>query len=289
MPGLFEGFITRHRRGVTLAALVAVSLFCLTVSNRDLVIRSKEAGLSGVSFFQKGFTGFFRWFGDTADSIRKLRQARAELADSRDRLQQMDRITRENLELRRQNTNLLEQLDLSQSLPSRRIAAEVIARDTDNLFSTLTINKGSRQGIARGMPVVAFQGDMEGLVGRVILVGSGSSQVLPLYDPQCFVSARLDRARYEGLVSGQGRDSENVLMRYVKKIAKEALENGDIAVTAGLGGVYPKGINIGRVRDIRMETYATSLELEVEPIIDFDRLEYVFVIENPPPVQDSGR
>ncbi len=118
MPGLFEGFITRHRRGVTLAILVTVSVVCLTVSNREIVIRSKEAGLSVVSVFQKGASGFFRWFGDTADSIRKLAQARAELADARTRLQQMDRINRENLELRRQNSILTEQLQLSQSLPA---------------------------------------------------------------------------------------------------------------------------------------------------------------------------
>jgi len=278
MPGLFEGFFRKHRRGAAFAALLLVSFVFLLFSNRAVVIRPKEMGLSVVGFFQKGASGVFRWFGDTAGSIRQLSAARQELSSARERLQEMDRVTRENVELRRQNTSLKEQLDLSQSLPGERIAAEVTARDTDNLFSTLTINKGSRDGVRKGMPVVAWQGDLEGLVGKVVLVGRGSSQILPLYDPQCLVSARLDRSRHEGLVGGEGKDRGTILMRYVKKTAKDSIEYGDLVVTSGLGGLYPKGINIGRIRDIKAQAYETSLELEIEPIIDFDRLEYLFVV-----------
>ncbi|HUI68871.1 MAG TPA: rod shape-determining protein MreC [Spirochaetia bacterium] len=278
MPGLFEGFITRHRKGVTLAVLIVVSFACLLVSNRAVVIKPKDVGLSFVGFFQKGFTGFFRWFGDTAGSIRQLNEAREELDAAQARLQEMDRVTREIVELRRQNATLREQLDFAQSLLPDRIAAEVIARDTDNLFSTITINKGSRQGIHPGMPVVAYQGDMEGLVGKVLSVGPGASQVLPLYDPQCLVSARLDSTRDEGLVKGEGKDHGTVLLQYVKKTAKDAIQYGDLVVTSGLGGVYPKGINLGRVREIKALAYETSLEIEVEPIVNFDRLEYVFLV-----------
>jgi rod shape-determining protein MreC len=289
MPGLFEGFITRHRKGVTLAVLILVSFTFLLISNRAVVIKPKEIGLSFVGFFQKGFTGFFRWFGDTAGSIRQLNAAREELDAARARLQDMDRVTREIVELRRQNAMLRQQLDFAQTLAPDRIAAEVIARDSDNLFSTITINKGSRQGVRPGMPVVAYQGDMEGLVGKVLSVGPGASEVLPLYDPQCLVSVRLDTTRDEGLVRGEGRDRGTVLLQYVKKTAKDAIQYGDLVVTSGLGGLYPKGINLGRVREIKALAYETSLEIEVEPIINFDRLEYVFLIdaENAPVVDLS--
>ena len=278
MPGLFEGFVGRHRRGVTLAILVVISLLCLVVSNRSIVIKPKGIGLSVVGFFQKGVTGFFRWFGDTAGSIRQLRLAREQLEGARSRLEEADRAAREAVELRRENAFLREQLGLAQALPLPRIAAGVIAKDHDNLFSTVTLNKGSRHGIRVDMPVVAFQDSLEGLVGRVVAVGPGSSQVLPLYDPSCQVSARLDRSRFEGLVIGQGAERSTLLMRYVKKIAADRIEYGDLVVTAGLGGLYPAGVNVGRVRDIRAETYETSLSLEIEPVIDFDRLEYVFVL-----------
>jgi rod shape-determining protein MreC len=281
MPGLFEGFVARHRRGVILAILIVVSLLCMLVSNRAVVVKPKEIGLSVAGFFQKGVTGFFRWFGDTAGSIRQLRLVREELESARERLADSDRTAREAVELRRENAYLREQLGLAQALPLPRIAAGVIARGHDNLFSTLTLDKGSRQGIRVDMPVVAFQDDLEGLVGRVVTVGPGTSQVLPLYDPQCQVSARLDESRFEGLANGQGVERLMLLMRYVKKIAADRIEYGDLVVTAGLGGLYPlypAGINVGRVRDIRAETYETSLTLEIEPVIDFDRLEHVFVL-----------
>jgi rod shape-determining protein MreC len=248
------------------------------VANHSVVIKPKEIGLSVTGFFQKGFTGFFNWFGDTVGSIRRLQAAREELTNARARLQDMDRITREILELRRQNEALKDQLDFGRTLPPERIAAEVIARDTDNLFSTLTINKGSRQGVTKGMPVVAYQGDLEGLVGKVVLVGPGSAEVLPLYDPQCMVSARVDSTRDEGLIQGEGKDRGTVVMSYVKKIAKDKISYGDLVVTSGLGGLYPKGINIGRIRDIKAPTYETSLVLQVEPIVDFDKLEYLFLL-----------
>jgi rod shape-determining protein MreC len=289
MPGLFEGFFARHRRGATLAVLILVSFLCLLVSNRAVVIKPKEIGMSVAGFFQKGLTGFFSWFGDTAGSIRRLQAAREELTAARARLQEMDEATREVLELRRQNAALMAQLDFAATLPADRIAAEVIARDTDNLFSTLTINKGWRHGVKKGMPVVAWQGDLEGLVGKVVLVGPGSSQVLPLYDPQCMVSARVDSTRDEGLVQGEGKDRGTVVMEYVKKIAKDKISYGDLVVTSGLGGMYPKGINIGRIRLITARPYETSLELQVEPIIDFDRLEYLFLIgPEPDIVSDSS-
>jgi rod shape-determining protein MreC len=253
------------------------------VANRSVIIKPKEIGLSVAGFFQKGFSGFFNWFGDTAGSIRQLREARQELDNARTRLQEMDRITREILELRRQNAALTEQLDFGKTLSPERIAAEVIARDTDNLFSTLTINKGSRQGVTKGMPVVAYQGDLEGLVGKVVLVGPGSAEILPLYDPQCMVSARVDSTRDEGLIQGEGKDRGTVVMTYVKKIAKDKISYGDLVVTSGLGGLYPKGINVGRIRDIKAPTYETSLVLQVEPIVDFDKLEYLFLLR---PEQD---
>jgi rod shape-determining protein MreC len=287
MPGLFEGFFSKHRKGATLAALVLVSFLCLLVANRAVVIKPKEIGLSVAGFFQKGFTGFFGWFGDTAGSIRQLRATREELAAAQVRLQEMDQVTREILELRRQNAALKDQLDFAQNLPPARIAAEVTARDTDNLFSTLTINKGARQGVVKGMPVVAWQNDMEGLVGKVVLVGPGSSEVLPLYDPECMVSARVDTTRDEGLVAGQGKERGTILMSYVKKTAKDQIDYGDLVVTSGLGGLYPKGINIGRIRDIAAPTYETSLELQVQPIVDFDRLEYLYLI-NPEAHAEQG-
>jgi rod shape-determining protein MreC len=144
------------------------------------------------------------------------------------------------------------------------------------------INKGTVHGIKNNMPVIAFQNGMQALVGKVIQTAHLESLVMPLYDQRCFVSSRLARERYEGIVGGQGSPAFPLLMRSLTKRAREYVNIGDIIVTSGMGGVYPSDIIIGRVSKILFPEYETSLELEIESAIDFSRLEYVFVIEDKP-------
>jgi len=68
-------------------------------------------------------------------------------------------------------------------------------------------------------------------------------------------------------------------MRFVPRRARDEIKTGDIVVTSGMGGIYPAGINIGRVSGVNVLEYETTLEVEITPMIDFSRLEYVFVIE----------
>jgi rod shape-determining protein MreC len=78
-------------------------------------------------------------------------------------------------------------------------------------------------------------------------------------------------------------------MRYVRKTAAPLIEYGDLVVTAGLGGLYPKGINVGRIREVAAPAYESSLELSVEPIIDFSRLETVFLIDAQEHAAEAGQ
>jgi rod shape-determining protein MreC len=80
-------------------------------------------------------------------------------------------------------------------------------------------------------------------------------------------------------VEGQGNQETPLLMRFVPKRAREEINIGDIVVSSGMGGVYPAEINIGRVNNIFSPEYETTLEIEVIPMIDFSRLEYVYLIE----------
>jgi rod shape-determining protein MreC len=91
------------------------------------------------------------------------------------------------------------------------------------------------------------------------------------------VGARLLTSHYEGLVNGSG--DESVTMKYVKRYARSNIRYGDIVVTSGMKSLYPSGIFIGAVKAIHAREYDTSLELELEPVIDFSRLEYVFVLK----------
>jgi rod shape-determining protein MreC len=141
------------------------------------------------------------------------------------------------------------------------------------------LNKGARQGVAREMPVIAFQGGLQGLVGKVVLTGLTTSTVKPITDTSSYVAARLQSSRYDGLVSGGQLGTGRLVMRYVNKLATNEIQYGELVISSGLGGLFPQGIHIGRVREMQAKAYEASLTLEVEPIVDFSRLEYVFVLD----------
>lgn len=274
-----KSFIARHRQGTVFLVLIFLSIILLVISNRNVLIKPKEIGQSFFSVFQISISSVSRWFINTVNSIGELKQAKRELEESRLKILEYERISRDIVKLRQENSELKGLLDFSKELSYRHIPAEVIARQPGNAFAVVTLNKGSRDGVKRYMPVVARTSGYMGLVGKVISVGLGSSMVLPLFNERSFVASRLETSRYDGLVSGRSEDSEYLSMRNVTKIAIRNIEYGDMVVTSGLGQVFPKGIPIGRVRSVRSKAYETSLEVEVEPIVEFSKLEYVIILD----------
>ena len=274
-----KSFIARHRQGTAFLVLIFLSLILLVISNRNVLIKPKEIGQSFFSVFQVSISSVSRWFINTVNSIGELKQAKRELEESRLKILEYERISRDIVKLRQENSELKGLLDFSKELSYRHIPAEVIARQPGNAFAVVTLSKGSRDGVKRYMPVVARTSGYMGLLGKVISVGLGSSMVLPLFNERSFVAGRLETSRYDGLVSGRSEDSEYLNMQNVKKIAIRNIEYGDMVVTSGLGQVFPKGIPIGRVRSVRSKAYETSLEVEVEPIIEFSKLEYVIILD----------
>jgi rod shape-determining protein MreC len=273
MTGL-RALFRKRKPGAVFALLLVVCLVLMLVSNRNVVIKPKQMGQSLFSLVQMGFHGVGSW-----NSIGELKKIREELEQARIKLLEYERVSRSLTELRRENEQLKEQLGFSRALPYKQIPAQLIARDPGNEFSTLVLNKGARQGVRRDMPVIAFQGGLQGLVGKVVLAGLTTSTVKPITDPASHVAARLQSSRYDGLVTGGLVGSGGLVMRYVNKLATNEIQYGELVISSGLGGLFPQGIHIGRVRQMQAKAYEASLTLEVEPIVDFSRLEYVFVLD----------
>jgi rod shape-determining protein MreC len=268
----------RKRRAVAPLLLVA-SLLCLTISTRSLVGVPERIGVTVLGFFQKGFSAVGNFVSDTVASIAELKRLRRDYQELAAKLEHYTNIERGLADLRAENARLKEQLVFSQGIPYERIAARIVAKDPSNLYSTIVIDKGVESGIRKNMPVVAFQDGIEGLVGRVVEVGLGTSIVIPLYDINSFVASRLVTTRHEGLVGGQGSADEALLMRFVKKRAKDEVQFGDLVATTGFDSVYPPDIAVGRVKKVRVLEYQTSIEIDLDPVLDFSRIEYVFAVK----------
>jgi len=272
---------THKGRGLELyvfIVLALISFLTLFFSSRAALEEFRNLGLNMFSGVRGGINEISSAVSRTVLSIQELSSLRLEHTELMERLERYQQLERTSAEIIQENIRLREQLGFSQTLVHRHIPARLIARDPNNLFSAFVINKGTRAGVAVNMPVIAFHGGTQGLVGKVISSGPFESLVIPLYDARGFVASRLAQSRYEGIVQGRGNPRDPLLMRYITSRARGEVSIGDMVVTSGMGGVYPEGINIGRVTRIHYQETDLSMEVEINPVVDFFRLEYVFVI-----------
>ncbi|MCL2185109.1 MAG: rod shape-determining protein MreC [Treponema sp.] len=259
--------------------LFIISFLMLLLSSRAFMYDVKSVGLSLFSGVRNGIHELTSFISRTVLSISELSNLRKEHADLLKQLDRFEELERSNAEIYQENIRLREQLDFARTLRYRRIPAQISGKDPDNLFSAVVINKGSVAGVSNDMAVVAWQNGVQALVGKVIQTGAFESLVMPVYDINSLVSSRFSVSRFEGIVEGQGSSETPLLMRFVPRRAREEIYIGDIVVTSGMGGIYPAEINIGRVSAVNILEYETTLEVEINHIIDFSKLEYVFVIE----------
>ncbi len=250
----------------------------LTFSSGSFVVNFKKVGFSAISSLEKGVHFVVDGVTNTFNSVSELRKLKKDYNELVLKLENYEQMQRSNADIRKENQRLKEQLDFSVSLDEKNIPAQIIARDLDNAYAYITINKGSVNGIRKNMPVVAYQNGTQGLVGKVVSVGTFTSQIMPIYNLNNIVSVRVQNTRDLGLVNGMGSQDNPLEMQYIRKRVAEQLHYGDIIVTSGENDNYMRDIPVGTISKISSEAYSSTLDIELTPIIDFARLETVIVV-----------
>lgn len=171
-------------------------------------------------------------------------------------------------------------LDFARSHPENTyLAAQVIGIDTNPFLQYVIINRGSDDGLRRGMPVVTQQG----LVGRIAAVTAGAARIQLITDTDSKVNVRLEPSRAQALLAGQ--ITGEVALENIPQSAEVTV--GDLVLTSGLGGNYPSNILIGQVTNVTRRDYDIFQTASVQPVVDFSQLEIVLVITNFRPVDIS--
>ena len=261
-----------------LALLVIVSGVFLAFTTGSFVVNFSRIGFSIFSSAEKGIFFVTNSVGRQFAAMRELSELKRNYDELVIKLQNYEQMQRTNAEIRKENEQLKEQLDFVKSLEQKNYPAQIISRDTDKLYASLTIDKGSVNGIGKNMPVIAYQNGNIALVGKVIEVGRFTSSIMPIYSIDCTVSARIQNTRDLGLLSGFGDDTK-LSLKYIKKRVMDTLNYGDVIVTSGENGNYMRNVPIGSISEIRVVEYDSSLEIDVAPLIDFDMLETVIVVD----------
>lgn len=182
----------------------------------------------------------------------------------------MQRELTDQEELRLGNERLRGLLKLKAALSYPLVAGEVVAVDPTDHFRTAVINVGANSGVQKLMPVVQVQG----AVGRVTWTSPNYAKVLLLTDPNSAVDVIVQRSRVRGIVEGAGKDA----LRLKYTLHNDDVIPGDKLVASGAAGVFPKGVMIGTVLTVKKEPKGVFLVVDVEPAVDFGRLEEVLVI-----------
>ncbi|MBI4510584.1 MAG: rod shape-determining protein MreC [Deltaproteobacteria bacterium] len=210
-------------------------------------------------------------------------------------------VEEENSELRRENDRLrrelaertrlasdalrLEQLvGLKARIPADTVGARVVAAGTNPFFRVvrITLDRGERE-IKPGMPVLA----PDGVVGRIQRIHGSYADVLLAVDPQSSIDVVMARTGGRGVLKGLGGESSyGCKIDYLERT--EEVKEGDLVLTSGLGGIFPRDVPLGRIKKVTKAEYGLYQEVEVEPSVDFSRLSHVLVILAPPPPPDPS-
>lgn len=161
-------------------------------------------------------------------------------------------------------------LDLRGDYNYHFISARVIGREQAALSKTILISKGAAHGLKTGMPVIA----PPGLIGRLVDVSWHVSKVLLFIDENSNVGAIVQRTRTQGIISGAG--PRGLILKYISKT--QDVKEGDVIVSSGMDGLFPKGLLIGQVSHVDRQNASLFLKINVAPFVDFSKLEEILIL-----------
>ncbi len=259
------------KRSLILVSAVLFPLLIGAISPQFVQnVRSLTTTVTGPFLeLQNQVTRFFRKETDYLLQRPKLRQEnetlKTEIKKLKSELLDLD-------ETKHEISRLESLLKLKQNFIKRGIAAQVIARDPSHWTQFIVINKGIRDGIRKNTVLI----NADGLIGKVVVSGAYSARAILLTDPEARASAMNQRTRDVGLIEGTG--SLMLKMTYLDR--QSNIQVGDMIMTSGLGGIYPKGIPIGKVELVGNEKNNLSLYASVRPFVPFAKLEEVLCISS---------
>jgi len=273
---LLRYIINRYVLSFFALVVLALVLISYTGPDREGLTPVEKIIKSAVTPIQSGVTSVVDGVTDTVGSVFTIGRIKSENESLKRRISELDA---ENILLKEyeyQNLRLRELLQFKDTVSRQydTVSASVVAKNPSNSYQTVTINRGEADGIKKDMAVVTSFG----LVGHVINVSGSSAEVMLVLDSASAVGALVQVTRTPGVVEGPADDSGYLRMNH---IAKEApVREKQVIVSSGLGGIYPKGLPIGKTVKIGAESNGLEKYALVRPFVDFNTLEEVMVIKS---------
>jgi len=270
----------KHRPGILLAAAVVlhVALISAQVNSASGLPVLQTVTFSAFAEVQRWITGTITGSQEVWTGYFALRGVHEENTALRRELQTLQIRLQEERAMAQRAEDLRQLLELHDRAGLETAAAEIIGGAASPEFRTVTIDKGTTSHIHTDMAVLS----PAGVVGRVILASNRAAKVQLIVDRNAAAGAVIERSRAQGIVFGGGVDQ--LRMDYVPGTAD--VKPGDLIVTSGIDGIFPKGFVIGTVETVEHGS-GTYHDIVVRPAVDFSRLEEVLVVLTPPPAAEA--
>ncbi|MGH9143015.1 MAG: rod shape-determining protein MreC [Vicinamibacterales bacterium] len=271
----------RQRSGVLLltVTLAEILLISAQVNTKSGVPVIEKVTFGIFSEVQRGLSGGFSGIRGVWTGYIGLRHVKVENDALKRDLAIAQVAVQEQRALADRARSLERLLDLREQVALKTLAAEIIGAAATPDFRTLTIDRGTRDGVRTDMSVIA----PAGVVGRLVVPSVRSSKVQLLVDRNAAAGAIVERTRAQGVVVGAGDD--RLRLEYVSEVADVVA--GDVVVTSGIDGIYPKGFIIGSVESVERSAGAYK-RITIKPAVDFTSLEEVLVVLTPTPARAAA-
>ena len=265
-------FLRRNQVPLSSCFCLLLSIYILTAAARGQLKNEPLGALLMLIMrpLQATSESTVSWIKNFRDNYDTLAGFRSENERLRKRIQSLEIERQRLLEAEATNRQLKALLDFRSRLPAGAITASIIANSANSWFQSCMIDKGSSEGVRKGMAVVTPLG----VVGQVVGVTSHAAKVLLLTDPNSGIDVLVQRTRSRGIVSGS-LDS-GIVLKYVKR--SEDIQEGDRLITSGIDGVFPKGMMVGTVIKVRKQHIGLFQFIEVLPSVQTERIENVLVV-----------
>ena len=265
-------FLRKNQVPLSCCFCLLLSVYILTAAARGQL---KNEPLGAVLMFvlrplQIAAQGSVNWIRGLRENYDTLAGFRAENEQLRKRLEALETERQRLLEAEATNNRLKQLLDFRTRLRGKVVAASIIANSASSWFHSCLLDKGSADGVNKGMAVVTALG----VVGQVVSVTPRTAKVLLLTDPNSGIDVLVQRTPARGIVSGSLENG--TILKYIKR--SEDIQKGDRLLTTGTDGVFPKGMLVGTVIKVTKQHIGLFQFVEVLPAVQSARLEDVLVV-----------
>lgn len=263
---------------IIIIVIIILAIFSFTLKEDRQLNKFESLIKDTVTGVQKVVTSPFNWIFTKIDDYKELINIREKYQKLLPEVDRIDSLTTENIELRKQLEAMKEELNIKYTINQYEyLNATVISRNISYWYNTITIDKGTYNGVETNMVVV----NSDGLIGKVVSTTTFTSDVklLTTSDTNNKISVAISNGsnKLYGLIKDYNYNTNSLEVEGISNT--ETVSIGDSVYTSGLGGVFPSGILIGKVTEITTDEYDLAKIINVSPIADFDNINYVAILK----------